>query len=172
MHPIGRSDIGSAGVLAAVALGALLQRILDDYGFSQSDTHAVSGTVPGFVIDRIMSARDALQPLELAYFIDALESEGRIVFRQRAGTTTGLTLTSADLVETRADAALAHITRAQETDLPAAAKVTYIASTGTYPQAVAEARRIGGRLPSHRNSNAADCSRRAAGRCHRRHVAF
>ncbi len=141
-----------SGRIASVSLGALLQRILDDYGFYASDAHAVSGMVPGFVIDRIMSARDAIQPLELAYFFDSLESEGRIVFRQRAGTTNGLTLSSADLVETRADAALAHITRAQETDLPAAAKVAYISSAGAYPQAIAEARRIGG--ASHRVSTA------------------
>ncbi len=30
-----------------------------------------------------MSARDALQPLELAYFFDSLESGGKISFRHR-----------------------------------------------------------------------------------------
>ncbi len=133
-----------SGRIASVALTDLLAHVLADYGFHAIDAHAVTGVLPGFVIDRIMSARDALQPLELTYFFDSLESEGRIVFRRRAGTTDGLTLTSADLVETRADAALAHITRAQETDLPAAAKIAYISTSGVYPQAIAEARRTGG----------------------------
>jgi hypothetical protein len=132
------------GRIASVALQDLLARVLTEFGFTDFDTHAVTGVLPGFVIDRILSARDALQPLELAYFFDSLESEGRIVFRRRAGTTSGLTLTSADLVETRADAALAHLTRAQETDLPAAAKIAFISTAGTYPQAIAEARRSAG----------------------------
>ena len=42
-----------------------------------------TASLAGFVIDRVMSARDALQPLELAYFFDSLESGGRIVFRHR-----------------------------------------------------------------------------------------
>ena len=45
---------------------------------------ALTGTVPGYVIDRIMSARDALQPLELAYFFDVVESGGRIDVSPRA----------------------------------------------------------------------------------------
>ena len=49
-----------------------------------------------------------------------------------------------DLVETRADSALLSLTRGQETELPASAKVRFIASSGDYSQAVAEARRISG----------------------------
>ena len=58
-------------------------QLLDDYGFADHETGALNGTVPGFVIDRVMSPRDALQPLELAYFFDSVESGGRIVFRHR-----------------------------------------------------------------------------------------
>ncbi len=140
------------GRIASVSLDALLRRILTDYGFDNGDTRAIAGIVPGFVIDRIMSVRDALQPLELAYFFDSLESEGSIVFRHRAFSTTGLSFGPDTSVETRPGAALATVTRAQETDLPASAKIAYIASSGVYPQAIAAARRIAG--GSHRTSSA------------------
>ena len=132
------------GRIASASLGSLLQRVLDDFGFDAGDTRGVSGIVPGFVIDRIMSVRDALQPLELAFFFDSLESEGRIVFRHRNLSETGLGLQQSDLVETRPHGALSTMTRAQEADLPAAAKIAYISTSGVYPQAIAEARRIGG----------------------------
>ena len=132
------------GRLASASLAPLLQQILNDYGFADADTKGVSGVLPGFVIDRIMSARDALQPLELAFFFDCLESEGRIVFRQRAATTTKIAVSSDDLVEVHPAASLATVTRAQETDLPASAKIAYIAAGDAYPQAVAASRRIAG----------------------------
>ncbi len=140
------------GRIASVPLGALLARILSDYGFEKFDTRAVAGMVPGIVLDRIMSARDALQPLELAYFFDCLESDGQIVFRHRAASVTGQSFASSDLVETRPGAVLSSITRAQETDLPASAKIAYISAGGVYPQAIAAARRIAG--GSHRTASA------------------
>ena len=141
------------GRIASVSLAALLKRILSDYGFDACDTRSMTGVVPGFVIDRIMSARDALQPLELAFFFDSLESEGQIIFRPRANSATGLTFTQSDLVESRPNAKLSTVTRAQETDLPASAKIAYISTGGAYPQAIAEARRIAG--VSHRIASAA-----------------
>ena len=47
-------------------------------------------------------------------------------------------------METRADSPLLSLTRGQETELPASAKVRFISSSGDYGQAVAEARRITG----------------------------
>ena len=48
------------------------------------------------------------------------------------------------LVERSPDQALADPDRAQETDLPASAKLTYISAAGDYPPAVEEARRLVG----------------------------
>ncbi len=47
------------------------------------DAGGLTGMLAGLVIDRVLSAREALQPLELAFFLDARESDGRIVFAQR-----------------------------------------------------------------------------------------
>ena len=132
------------GRTASAPLPALVTKLLVDFDFTDADASRLTGTAAGFVVDRIMSAREALQPLELGFFFDSLESEGRIVFHPRGAAQTHLTLTSDDLVETHADHPLLRLTRAQETDLPAAAKVTYISATGDYLQSVGEARKLAG----------------------------
>ncbi|MEQ1712107.1 MAG: glycoside hydrolase TIM-barrel-like domain-containing protein, partial [Hyphomicrobium sp.] len=130
------------GRSANSALAALTGQILTDFGFDAHDATALDGTVPGYVIDRPMSARDALGPLELGYFFDALETGDGIVFRHRGAEGAVATLTVSALVETRAGDALLTLTRGQETELPASAKVSYISAAGDYRQAVAEARRL------------------------------
>ena len=132
------------GRFAGAPLAEAVARLLTDYGFDGYDTRTLGGIVPGYVIDRVMAARDALQPLELAYFFDSLESGGEIRFRHRGGEASVATLTEDDLVETRAGDALLTLTRGQETELPASAKLRYIGSEGDYQQAVAEARRLVG----------------------------
>jgi hypothetical protein len=129
-----------------------------------------------------MAAREALQPLELAYFFDSVESGGGILFRQRGGEPPAAELTVDDLVETRPEDALVTLTRGQETELPASAKIRFIASEGEYQQAVAEARRLVGAsgrvsetdlplvLDSHLAEGLAEASRpgpRASGRASR-----
>lgn len=132
------------GRFASAPLADTVTRLLQDYGFPDHDAGALSGTVPGYVIDRVMAARDALEPLELAYFFDALESGGEIVFRHRGAEPSVVELSADELVETRAEAPLLTLTRGQETELPASAKIRFIAASGDYSQAVAEARRITG----------------------------
>ncbi|MEQ1717283.1 MAG: glycoside hydrolase TIM-barrel-like domain-containing protein, partial [Hyphomicrobium sp.] len=89
------------GRLASAPLGELVAKMLADYGFAAHDTAALYGTVPGYVIDRIMSPRDALQPLELAYFFDSIESAAKIRFRHRGLQDPVKSLTPDALVETR-----------------------------------------------------------------------
>lgn len=132
------------GRLDSSGLDDLVRQILSDYDFEDFSQTALNGTVPGYVIDRVMSARDALQPLELAYFFDSIESEGRIVFRHRGQSAWPGIVTEADVVEASADSALYSLTRGQETELPASAKLRFISGDDDYSQAVAEARRLTG----------------------------
>ena len=55
-----------------------------------------------------------------------------------------LLLETDQLAELRAGADLATLTRAQETDLPASARIAYTASESDYRRAIAEARRLVG----------------------------
>ena len=132
------------GRFSAAPLAALVDAILADYGVAGHDASRLMGLVHGYVIDRMMSPRDALQPLELAYFFDSVESEGRIAFRHRGMDPPVLSLVEDDLVEERPGDPLLTLTRAQETDLPASTKLSHIAAAGDYRQAVAEARRLTG----------------------------
>lgn len=132
------------GRFASAPLSEAVGQMLTDFGFTDFDTGALNGIVAGYAIDRVMSARDAIQPLELAYFFDSLETGGKIVFRQRGAEAPAADLVEDDLVEPRAGDALLKLTRSQETDLPASAKINYVSSEGDYRQAVAEARRIAG----------------------------
>lgn len=72
------------GRMGNAPLDGLITQILTDSGFEDFDASGLSGTVPGFVVDRVMAPRDAIQPFELAYFFDSIESGGEIVFRHRA----------------------------------------------------------------------------------------
>ena len=132
------------GRLASAPLAELVAKVLTDYGYTDYKTDALNGTVPGYVIDRIMAARDALQPLELAYFFDSLESGGNITFRHRGQEAPAMTVSTDTMVEERPGSNLLSLTRGQETELPASAKIRFISGEDDYRQAVAEARRLSG----------------------------
>ncbi len=132
------------GRFASAPLAELVEKILEDYSFFDHTAGSLHGSVPGFVIDRIMSPREALQPLSLAYFFDALESGGRVVFRHRGEVPFVVQASSDDLVETSPEESLLTLTRGQETELPSSAKLTFISAAGNYRQAVSEARRLAG----------------------------
>ena len=132
------------GRLGSVTLDEVVKGILADYGFTDFEAASLNGIVPGYVIDRVMPARDALQPLELAYFFDSVESGGKIAFRHRGASGPVLNVTPDGLVETKPDQPLYSLTRGQETELPSSAKIKFISAEDEYRQAVAEARRLVG----------------------------
>jgi hypothetical protein len=133
------------GRLGAVPLGDLVSRIMADVGFEAFDASELGGLVQGYAIDRIMSPRQALEPLMLARFFDATETEGAIRFRSLAQRPL-LTLTPDELaVEAESAAAGYVLKRGQETELPLSAKLTFIDGSLDYRQAAVEARRLVGR---------------------------
>jgi hypothetical protein len=132
------------GRVSDAPLAETVSRIMADYGFQDFDAGQLSGAMSGYVIDRAISARDALQPLEAAFFFDSFESEGRLRFTHRGRGGNQASLTPDDLVETRAEAPRYELTRGQETDLPHAARVLFLDGERDYGQATAEGRRIAG----------------------------
>lgn len=132
------------GRIASAPVADLIRRILDDSGFHAHDASALTGILPGYTIDRLMAPREAIQPLELGYFFDAVETGERIVFRPRGAGRQVIEVSTDDLVEKRTSANLVTITRGQETELPGSAKITYVSAANDYRQAVVEARRLAG----------------------------
>ena len=129
------------GRMASVDLSHLIRELAERFGFSDVDVSGVEGRVDGFVIDRAMSARDALEGLLQAFAIDAIESDGKLKFTARRNIR-AIELSSDDLVETEADQPIFITTRAQEADIPSAVKLTYAEAAVDYRSAAVSARRI------------------------------
>ncbi|MDP2122911.1 MAG: glycoside hydrolase TIM-barrel-like domain-containing protein, partial [Parvibaculum sp.] len=133
------------GRMGAAPLADLAAAVMREAGFEEFDVGELGGTVEGFVIDRIISPRAALEPLMLAHFFDAAETQGVIRFRH-FGDVPVARLTPDELAVDDDGAAPGYaLTRGQETELPNAAKIAYIDGGGEYRQAAVEARRLAGR---------------------------
>ncbi|MBU2533004.1 MAG: glycoside hydrolase/phage tail family protein [Alphaproteobacteria bacterium] len=132
------------GRIASMPLADAVFRLFTDYGFDAFVTDELEGVLPGYVIDRVMSLREAMQPIEMAFFIDTVESGERIRLRHRGSGAPAAMIGVDELVTTKESARVLSVIRGQETDLPASAKVTYAIAGGDYRAAVAEARRLTG----------------------------
>ncbi len=130
------------GRLGAVALADLVAALCEEAGFTDYDVSGLDGIVTGFALTDTISPRDAIAPLATAFFFDAVERAGRIVFVMR-GRGFSTVLDSDGLVLPDEGAALA-LTRAQESDLPLASRISYIDGDQDYRQASVEARRLAG----------------------------
>ncbi|VAV95962.1 Gene Transfer Agent host specificity protein [hydrothermal vent metagenome] len=131
------------GRLGAAPLSNLVAEILQDYGFSDHQTGAIHGLVDGYVIERTMSARQAIDPLAAAFFFDGVESAGLLKFRRRDEISV-LSVSIDDLVESKADKPVFTLKRAQETDLPNRVQLLFIDGENNYRQSVVEARKLTG----------------------------
>ncbi len=129
------------GRMAGGPLQAVVEGVLREYDFDRYDLTPLDGMMEGYILDGVMSARDALQPLEMAFFLDSFESGGSIRFSHKGQGGVSLSVARSQLVEASENADLYSLTRAQETDLPLSAKLTYIDGVVDYRQAVVEARR-------------------------------
>ena len=131
------------GRLGLVTLADVVRDLTKDLGVPV-DVSGLSGLVTGFVVERIMSARDALEPLMMAYAFDGYESEGVIRFRHR-GSAPVMELEPEQLVAPDDDARSAFtIARAQESELPGSVKLHAIDGDADYRQAALEAKRLKG----------------------------
>ena len=131
------------GRIAAAPLGRLIEAICDHYEFADADASALPGLIDGAIADAPMSARDLIEPMARAFCFDAVETEGRIVFRPRDGVPV-MAIDGGILVERKADEANFAITRAQETELPNALKLAYAETAREYRMASVMARRLVG----------------------------
>lgn len=143
------------GRMGEAPLAETMAAMLDEAGFRGYDVTELSGSMQGYVIDRIMSPLEAIRPLAAAFFFDAVESEGVIRFRQRGRQGAMLTVAAGDLADDgRSEGGLYRLARRRESDLPRSAKLTYINGDNDYACGVAEARRAGEAMRSGRESQA------------------
>jgi len=130
------------GRLEGVTLDRLVRAILTDYGLPAPDDLAIAGFVDGYVLDRPISARQALEPLAQAFGFDAVMSSGKLAFRGRAATI-ARALSADDLVLDR-DGQPFELRRAQESELPRELRLVHIDGNNDYRQVTARSRRLAG----------------------------
>ena len=107
-----------------------------------ADEIVVDGFVDGYVLDRPMSARQALEPLAQAFGFDATMSAGRLRFRGRAGT---IARRSARTIScSMATAGPMSCAAPQESELPLELRLAFSDGESDYRAAAARSRRLAG----------------------------
>lgn len=122
------------GRLGAVGLADLFAAHMDYHGFTLFDASGLTGTVEGQIIDKRSTLRDALNPLMLAYFVDAAESAGVMRYSMR-GSQPVIDVTPDDLaVPDEADAERFSLRRMNVSGLPGAITISYLDGDANYRQ--------------------------------------
>jgi len=130
------------GRLGSAPLDGLIAAILADNGVTDAGTRDLRDGPLGYVIDRPMAARAAIDPLALSFAFDAMELEGILQFRQRGGAPVA-ELGEDDLVLPDKQPP-ARLVRGQESDLPREVTLGYTDIATDYQRAAAASRRLAG----------------------------
>jgi hypothetical protein len=138
-----RFDIITPG---AVTLSSIVSDLCLRAGLEATDIDvtALTATVDGYAIGQQIATRSAIEPLQRAFFFDAIESDAKIVFRPRGGASVAA-IAADDLAAASAGDALPDdlsMTRQQEPELPAVVSVVYIDKDADYQQNTQQAQRI------------------------------
>jgi hypothetical protein len=117
-------------------LGGLLSTDVDTSGLYGS-----SAVVRGYVVDKVMSPREMLEPLMTAYNFDGFESEGKLKFSLKTNSVT-VPVPIEDLVSIEANPGGYSLTKAQSTDLPAKLRLSFYDEERDYETASVDGRKI------------------------------
>lgn len=132
--------------ISTVTLASIVSDICQRSGIAAGslDTSALTDGVWGYVIDRQMTARAALEALVSAFWFDAVESDTKLKFVHRSAApvaTITLDDMGADIGGKVSTSPLSFI-RGSEIELPTQINLTYYAVGGSYQQGVQYARRV------------------------------
>jgi hypothetical protein len=130
------------GRFGAAPLDALIAAILTDAGIDAFDSASLRESVDGYLIDRPMPPRAAIEPLALAYAFDAAEVAGTLTFRPRGGEP--VAEIAEDALVLPEDRAAVRLVRAQETELPREVSIAFTDSGTDYRRAAVTSRRLVG----------------------------
>ena len=143
---VGNWDTGHwlNGRLEGVQLDRLVQELLSDVPGRVSSValSPIEGFLDGYVVDKVMSARGAIEPLSALFGFDALVQAGSVRLAGRSGRAV-MTLGDGDLVPNK-EGKLLHLSRSEETQLPRELAVTFGDSERAYRSATALSRRLAG----------------------------
>lgn len=128
------------GRLGGASMDGLMATILADAGAPDCDVSALAEGPAGYIIDRPMSARAAIEPLAQTFAFDASEEGGQLLFRPRGGAPV-IELSDEDCVLPDRGAPL-RLTRAQETELPREISLGFVDGRNDYRRGAASSRRL------------------------------
>lgn len=129
------------GRLGAAPIADLVGALLADIGFTDFDASQLLGQVEGYIVNRTISARAAIEPLMLSHFFSVTETEGELTFQHLNKAVSDDLHWQSFAVPRQEASGTYNITRKQETELPKTAKMTFIDADGGYRQAVVESRK-------------------------------
>ncbi|MGX5773557.1 baseplate multidomain protein megatron [Methylorubrum zatmanii] len=150
------------GRIEGVELDRLIAAILADLGVAAKAEIDADGFLDGYVLDRPLSPREALEPLARLFGLDVSVSAG--VLRMRGGGGGApVTLETADLVQAEGDEAPLRRVRAQESELPRSLEIGFGDSeSAEYRRATVAAARPAGERRQELRIDAAILTRREA----------
>jgi hypothetical protein len=147
------------GRIEGAPLDRLVRAIMTEYGLVPGPDIPLDGFLDGYVLDRPMSARQALEPLAELFGFDAVVSGGAIRWKGRGGRALA-SLDPADFAERARDPVFSR-SRAQETELPVSVELGFTDGEGEYGRAAAGSRRLAGSSRREIRVDAAIVTRRA-----------
>ncbi|RBP95591.1 putative tail protein [Rhodobacter sp. 140A] len=127
-----------SGRAVSQPLASVVAEICERAGVRSIDVGGLYGLVRGFAPEGSESGRAQLQSLMLAYGFEALEREGRLVFRMRDGRVAALLDGDRLALGTESDAVI-ETSRAPAAEMAGRVRLTYVEADGDFEAAVAEA---------------------------------
>ncbi|RLL63907.1 baseplate multidomain protein megatron [Paenirhodobacter hankyongi] len=127
-----------SGRAVSQPLANVVAEICEGAGVTAIDVGGLYGLVRGFAPEGGESGRAMLQSLMLAYGFEALEREGRLVFRMRDGRVAAELDHDALALGEESDAVI-ETSRAPEAEMAGRVRLTYVEADGDFEVAVAEA---------------------------------
>lgn len=130
------------GRLEGTPVDRLVAKLVADFGLPAAGKIAIDGFLDGYVLDRPLSARQALEPLAQTFGFDAVMSSGALRFEGRGGLVSRR-LGPDDVILDRDGEPFA-LRRTQETELPLELRLGFSDSENDYRNAAARSRRLAG----------------------------
>lgn len=130
------------GRLGGAPLDALVERLVTDSGVVGVDAAQLRGGCDGYAVDRPMAPRAMIEPLAAAFAFNATAADGVLRFIPRGGEVAA-ELSEDDLVAPE-QGALAHMVRAQETELPRQVGIGFSDALADYRRRAVTSRKLVG----------------------------
>lgn len=124
------------------SLASVVAEICASAGVSDIDTRQLYGVVRGFRLDDTETARGALQSLMITYGFDAVERDGRLVFRSRDGWADGV-VPAGQMVLTDDEDTGMTATRVPEAEVTGRVQVSFVDAEADYDLRASEAAFVG-----------------------------